>query len=393
MYRATRPIGVPVTDTGTSRQTRTLNESAAFKAMSPDRRETLTNCLALAIERAEYHYQRFRDLRNTLDIIRAWAPGEVFWDFAVSSMYCEVQALAGAARVIVDQMLFLMASRIESTMSRRRERRWEAHAIFNEDIPPGSETDIPEVHRIRRHKPWLDLLNAYRNGFFHGAWQHGSGHYDNDGRIAARLPRMNALLVPDRASLAGRGLPWDWTWADNTSIDEVATRIHDGIAAMVNDICVNEWNTDIPAEGSLPVEEHANLIIALPVPALLQAENQVFIPIFSSEKLARQFASRISSKSRDFTSHYELIRIKSSADVVGVEAISFSLLGLDPTDTSHIHVYVDPEPLDDDWSYVHAVKTCQIEVKQVLADAIKIVSIPVEQPQAAFIWRTPMVVT
>jgi hypothetical protein len=236
MYRVEPSNGIAPAELDVTRQVRCLTSSAPFACIPEAQLDALVESIAHTIGRADYHYQRFRVQRRSLDEIRAWAPGDVFFDVAVSAMHYELQALAGAARLLVDELLFLIARC-------HGQRGWEAVPLLRDPIVSGSPMDISEIHRLRGHRAWFDLLNAYRNAFFHRGWQHGSGHYDSDGRQAAELPRMNALLVPDRASLTTRSRPYDWTYNDKSTVDDVGTGIHQGMIAMVGDLCANEWGT------------------------------------------------------------------------------------------------------------------------------------------------------
>jgi hypothetical protein len=252
--------------------------------------------------------------------------------------------------------------------------------------------DISEIHRLRGHRAWFDLLNAYRNAFFHRGWQHGSGHYDSDGRQAAELPRMNALLVPDRASLTTRSRPYDWTYNDKSTVDDVGTGIHQGMIAMVGDLCANEWGTSVPPPGRIPDHERPNLFVALPVPIMLTIGDCLLVSIFSSREQAMALVRRVPELSAKVDAgDLELVEVRSSPDVsppTETISLSFARLSADPG-TKSLRVLLDPEPQNEEWSQIKATAETDVPLKELIADEIGIVSIPVTAPMTAYIWRTP----
>lgn len=389
LFCTDRSCCVPYVETIICRQIRLLKDSAAFASVQFDQREILVESLAQTLARAEYHFQRYRSLRRTLDELRDWAPGEIAFSTAAHAIYYEVQALTGVARAIVDQLLFLVLSRYDSNPSNRKENRWEATTIFKGEVKSGAEVDVPEIHCIRRYRTWFDRLNAYRSEFFHAARRHGSGHYNED-RRAAKLPQMNFLLVPDRASLSARSRPWNWTWNDRSTIDDVANLVHDDLVAMLSDICANEWHTEVPPEGSVPADNYPDLTIALPSPAVIHHKDVAFVPLFSSRDRAVLFAKQLQTT---FASANELIEFKSNSIVVGTEAITFSLAGQNFGSARVIHVYLDPEPIENNWGQVRATIIAHVDAAGFAAEPIQVMSMPVDQPISVFAWHTPMLIT
>ncbi len=197
----------------------------------------------------------FRVQRDSLDEIRAWAPGDVFFDTAVNTMHFELQALTGAARAPGRR------ARVCDRNPSRASETGRRVPLIRDLIAPGSAQDrTRNASTSGPSRVVRSSLNAYRNVFFHRGWAHGTGHFDSDGRQAAELPKMNALLVPDRTSLGGRSRPYDWTYNDGTTIDEVANEIHQGMISVVDELCANEWGTAAaPAAGRIPVDEHPEL--------------------------------------------------------------------------------------------------------------------------------------
>ncbi len=388
MYRVEPSNGITFAELDVARQVRGLASSASFAGIPEAHRDALVESIAQTIGRADYHFQRFRVHRTALDEIRAWAPGDVFWDAAVSSMHYELQALAGAARLLVDEVLFL-------TARRHGQRDWEAVPLFRDPVAPGSPKDVPEVHRLRGHLAWFELLNAYRNTFFHRGWRHGSGHFDKDGRKAAELPRMNALLVPDQASLSKRSRPYDWTYNERTTVDDVGTGIHQGMIGMVGDLCANAWGTILPPPGRVPHDERPNLIVAIPIPITLTIRDCLLVPVFSSRERAQAMVRQVAALAAQvLAGDTELIEIRSSPDVSGTEAVSLSFARLSrDAGTKSLRVCLDPEPEDEGWTRVKATVVAEVPLDDLIADNIRIVSVPVDAPMTVYLWRTPFLLT
>lgn len=94
------------------------------------------------------------------------------------------------------------------------------------------------------------------------------------------------------------------------------------------------------------------------------------------------------------TGDFELVEVRSSPDVSPqTEAISLSFAGLsaDP-ETKWLRVLLDPEPQNEEWTQIKATAVTDVPLKELLADKIQIVSIPVSAPMTVYIWRTPFLV-
>ncbi|MCE9573527.1 MAG: hypothetical protein K8W52_10250 [Deltaproteobacteria bacterium] len=387
MYRVEPSHGLGFAELDVARQVRCLASSAAFTRIPEPQLQALVESIAHAIGRADYHFQRFRMQRQRLDEIRAWAPGDVFFDAAVSTMHYELQALAGAARLLVDQLLSLIAKSHD-------QRDWEAVPIFRDLVVPGSSEDKPEIHRLRSHRDWFDLLNAYRNTFFHRGWAHGSGHFDSDGRQASEVPEMNALLVPDRASLTGRSRPYDWTYNDKTTVDDVGTGIYQGLNAMLADLCANAWTTAVPPPGRLAHDERPNIMVALPIPITLVIEDLLLAPIFSSRERAMAFVQLAPGLAEMVHAREaELLEVRSNSDLAPTPAISLSFARLTSDHaTRTLMICLDPEPCDSGWSEFRSSSAVNVPLDELMRDNIRIASLPVDAPMTVYVWRKPFLI-
>lgn len=385
MFRAEPPLGVPETDTLRTRQLSCLKDSSHLATIPERNRSLLIESLARTLGRAEYHRQRFKQLRSTLDDIRDWAPGEVFWSGLLSCMHYELQGLAGAARLMLDELLLVIALRHDPNLTGNQERKWAASNVFNQVSVVGSSLDVPEVHRLRSHQSWFALVNAYRNAFFHAGSQHGSGHYDADAGNVVRNPARNGLLVPDQSSLSLR--PYDWTWNNGTTVDDVANGIYDELVAVVGEICEAEWGTPLPAPGKAP--QSPNLFVTMIKPIAFVAGDRVIIPFFTSREKAESFMRRSKFTRPSGSQQPELVRIRSSQSVVGEEALSFSVRGLEQTGLKRVLVYLDPTPRDPFWQAVNAASSAEASIEDVSANDMEIMSMPVDKPMSAYLWRTP----
>jgi hypothetical protein len=386
MYQVEQQHGFAIGELDVARQVRCLASASPFAGIPTAQRDVLLESITKTIGRANYHFERFRAHRRHLDELRAWAPGEVFFDDAATTMHYELQAMAGAARLLVDELLFIVAIRYGTAA-------WEPSAVLRKPIAPGSSADRSEIHRLRTHLPWFDVLNAYRNTFFHSGWSHGSGHFDLDGRRAAESPEMNALLVPDRGSLARGNRAYDWTYNDGTTVDDIAECIHGGMIAMVDDMCAKEWATPVPPPGTMASDQFPTVMVSLPVPMVVARGDSLLVPLFSSRERAMDFLRHAPSLSQRIDSgDLELTEVKSNPDVVRdqeVISLSFTHFGPDQAGKT-LHVCVDPVPRDGSWSHVDAAGSLEVPVDELLEDKIRIVSIAVEAPTTSYVWRMPL---
>jgi hypothetical protein len=91
---------------------------------------------------------------------------------------------------------------------------------------------------------------------------------------------------------------------------------------------------------------------------------------------------------------WELLEVRSNRDVQPpAEVISFSFARLDSDPTAKsLQVCLDPVPQNDEWTKVDATAVANVPLDELLADKIRIVSIPVDAKMAAYVWRSPFVV-
>ena len=385
LFKAAAPAGVPLVDTPRSRLVWGLMDSAAFSVLPDDEKEAVVTSLVKSVERAEYHFQRFSELRSELDKRRLLLPGEVFWDTLTTCVHFELQAFCGAARLLVDELLYLTARRHGVPPRDAVKHPWEAHQIFS-GSPPVSLAAMAEVRRMSGYKDWFQTLNTYRNAFFHHGWRHGSGHGDlHQPTSLSSAPGRNALFGPDQDSIKSKSEPCDWTWVKGTTIDDVSSTVRNGLLRILDELCTDEWGVDAPKSGRVPISEQPNIIVTLVKPVAVLAGRRMIFPMFSDVSAAKAFEPFCSQKS------LELVYVPASEAVVGRRAITFSLAGLDevareqPFDA--IVVFIDPS--------VAALTsaTAQSTVSMPLADLLKNASvqpfsIPVEpHVKELFVWR------
>jgi hypothetical protein len=206
---------------------------------------------------------------------------------------------------------------------------------------------------------------------------------------------MNGLLVPDRSSLTGRSQPYDWTYNDGTTVDDIAKGMHQGMVAMIGDLCANEWGTAVPPPGRIPSDKRPNLMVALPVPITLRIGDCLLAPIFSTRERAVAFIDRVPGLSAKVDAgEWELLEIRSNRDVQPpAEVISFSFARLEEDHSARLlQICLDPVPQNDEWTNINATAAATAPLADVLRDKIRIVSVPVDAPMAAYVWRVPFVV-
>lgn len=383
MYRRSYPPGVPDSYSIRTAHLNVAADNPLFSPIPEDERAALFDSLTKTFRRSEYHRQRFEELRSALDARRAGLPGEVFWDEFVETLYFELQAFCGAARMVLDELVYIVARRHGVAPKRAKRRPWETAELFQKPVP--AECQVAEVELMRQKTDWFELLNSYRNSFFHHGWRHGSGHFSgNDARSAARNPAANAMLVPDQKSIGGRSKPHERTYADGTTIDDVMRPAKQGLSQLLQELCEGPWSTAEPTPGTKPRNEHPNMIVSLANPAIFFVHNIVLIPFFTTEELARAFDL---PEKKDV----EVVDIPVTSSVTGQPAVSFTLKGLDqlaiPPGVTRIKVLLDPVIKDPEWRQLECAASIEVEIEKVLAAPGVPTSLPVVNATRLFVWR------
>jgi len=350
MVRTERPVGTPDDETDRSRQVWALKNSPVLSHLDPEERVAITGSISHTVQRAEYHYLRLRDIRDDLDQRRANLPGEARFDSLVVALHSELQGFCGAARTCVDELVYLIARRHGAAQTEARKRPWEPYDLVTKSpLPP--ECAVPEVAKLRVRKLWFETLNAYRNSFFHNGWRYGAGHYSKDDTSrAAQTPAMNGLLLPDRASLTTRSKPFEWSWSDRTHIDDVSREVRTGLDDLLRELCEADWATPTLAQGKAPREEHPNIVVLLPKPAVLTTNHAWFIPLFSTRELGERCEPFCKNEA------LELAKLAPSSLLTGEPTFAFHLNGFEkekvPRNITEIRCVLDPVPADPAWRVV-----------------------------------------
>lgn len=381
MYRRPYPPGIPDAHSGRSAHLHAVAVSPTFAAFPDKEREALFESLTKTLRRSEYHRLRYAALRSALEDRRANLPGQVFWDELVETLHFELQAFCGAARMALDEVVYIAARRHAVPPKKARRKPWETADLLKEPVPP--ECNVAEVALLRQKVDWFVLLNAYRNSVFHHGWTHGSGHFaKEDLRAAARDPSANALLVPDKASLGGRSKPHERTFNDGTTVDDVMRDAHDGLDEVLRELCEGPWATPEPTPGRVPRAEHPNIFVKLTTPALYVVHNRVLIPFFTTEEAARAFGPPGNG--------VELLAVPVVTSVVGRNAVTFTLNGLDGKDLPalQINVLVDPVVRDAGWTDIVCTAAIDVDVKEVVSKPTQPISLVVEANlKRLFVWH------
>ena len=320
-----------------------------------------------------------------LDARRENLPGEVFWDEFVETLHHEMQAFCGAARMLLDEIVYLVARIHGVPANRARKKPWETSDLMNEPLP--RECQVLEMDIARVRLAWFQLLNAYRNSFFHHGWRHGSGHFAaDDARQAATEPAANALIVPDRSSLSRRSRPHEWTYKDGTTTDDVMRLANEGLDGLVKDLCEQAWSIREPQPGTVPRQDQPNMIVGLVIPALVQVHDLVVLPFFTTTEKAEAFEFMQATEA-------ELVDVPVSTAVINQAAVSFSLRGLEhvpfPPGVKQIKILVDPVATDEEWKNINCVAAIELLIDEVCKDPIKPINIPVSNIERLFTWRRP----
>jgi hypothetical protein len=107
LFRAELPPGTPDCASDRSIQVFCAKDSPVFAGLDPEERFAVVGSVSRTVQRTEYHYLRFREIRAALDARRAPFPGEVQFDALVDALHCELQAFCGAVRTCVDEIVYL----------------------------------------------------------------------------------------------------------------------------------------------------------------------------------------------------------------------------------------------------------------------------------------------
>lgn len=386
--RAPEPDGLPIRDTLLGNHVRGLEDSSKLAGLLEDERQLVLSSLSATVLRADYHLRRFRNIRAELDKRRELAPGDVFWDGLGRFLHFELQAFTAAARAALDELVYLIARIHGATSKKARGKPWATNDLFTKDLP--TACDVPEVHLLRKYADWYDWLNAYRNASFHHGWVSGTGHFSIDSTDkAASLPSMNALLLPDRDSLRGRGKPFEWTWSEGNNVDDLVRRLETGFGDLLRDMFENAWGVPTPAAGLMPEEVRPTMLVTLPRPVYATIGKEILIPLFTTEETANAFM-----RGRD-PGNGELHRVPVVQMDANVRRVYFSTSRIEEMvspETQFLHVVVDPSPSLSADGKLSATGHITIAISEVLADEMRSVSMEVERDDV-FMWRTPMVRT
>lgn len=383
--RPPSPEGLAIRDTPLGNHARCLESAACLQAIPEDERQIVLLSLSATILRADYHLERFRVIRTELDTRREIAPGDVFWDGLGRFLHFELQAFTAAARTTLDELVYLIARVHGATSKKARKGPWSTNALFTKDLP--TACDVPEVRLLREYADWYDWLNTYRNASFHHGWISGTGHFESDSTdIAASSPSMNALLLPDRDSLRGRGKPFEWTWDEGNTVDRLVQKLEGGFKNLLTAVFERAWGTSLPAPGSVPEDKRPTMLATMARPAYAMIGTEVLIPLFTSQEIANDFMKgRVGEAS-------ELHKLQVVKMEPNVRRVYFSTVGIEEIasqENHFLHVVVDPKPTLSPDGKLSASHHVTIEMSEVLADEMRSVSMEVDRDEI-FIWRTPM---
>jgi hypothetical protein len=370
MYLRPYPAGIPDPHTIRSAHLHVAASSSALLAVIPkDERISLFESLTRTFRRSEYHWLRFVDLAKELPIRRSNMPGHVFWDEFVEFLYFEAQAFCGAARTVLDELVYIVARSHGVPPKKARRGPWETSNLMTNSALP-VECQQPEIVLLRASLAWFGCLNAYRNSFYHHGWRHGAGHFDAaDVRAVAVDPAANALLVPDAESLVGRAKPSEWTYRRKDMLDRVVDGLHEGLDGLLRGLCEGPWSTPEPSrEGRMPRSQHPNVIVSLAIPAIYLVHGEL----------------------APGTREVELVDVPAVESVLGQRAVTFSLKGVGeiglPPAIRTIKALVDPVVTDPGWHNISCTHEIDIDLNEILAKPESPINLVVGNIDRLFVW-------
>lgn len=311
-------------------------QANALAAIPEAERDELFRSVAKTYARANYHEFRFYELRAEIRSRRMALPGEVIWDALVEFLHFEMQAFAGASRALLDELSYIFARAHGADAKQARGKLWATADLVQRELPAGC--DVPEVRILREQSAWFDVLNGFRNAFFHHGWAHGGGALETTGDSLSRDPVRNGLLIPDRESLRGRGKPFEWTWTEARTIDTVVQEIREGLDGLLWRLFDDVWVMPGYRAGIVLPKKRPNALTALIQPVPIVVGQDVYLPFFTSERRARAFLQPAAAAA-------DLVEIVPSELVGGRRG--FSLAGSHLADLAATRVFIvfDPEPL------------------------------------------------
>ncbi|WP_437512372.1 hypothetical protein [Sorangium sp. So ce1099] len=387
VYQLPLPSGVPPYDRPRRAHLHVLKEASVLASIPRSELSAIIASLAATYARAAYHESRFFELRRELDKRRENMPGEILWDNLIEYVHFELQAFAGASRMLLDELVYLIARRHGIPSNRAKKKPWETSDLVQRSR--AAECDVQEVRLLASKASWFGTLNAYRNSFFHHGWRHGSGHFPlDDVRPTAASPVSNGLLVPDKASLGGRSKPFEWTWTQKVTVDDVAREIRVGTEEFLTGLLESLWSTPPPPPGSAPLSEYPNLLVVLAKPAFIETPRAIYLPFFSSRD--RGLAFQLFAKDP----RLELVDVPVSSAVIGQRALTVSLSGLEKNEiypgVEFVEAVLDPEA-SGGWVNVQAAARIRIPLRELWAAKVHCpVSIPVSDLERAWVWRSSL---
>lgn len=365
------PPGLPDCDILRSRQVSLLRESPALAPLTAEEREGILSSLASTIRRATYHNSRFNEILRELEVRRAQIPGEVFYDAIVECLHFEFQASCGAARMALDELVYIIARRhgVSETRARakaRGDKLWETNNLFT-CTTLAEECDVPEIAEMRSRRDWYDTLNAYRNAFFHHGWRHGAGYFaKDDDTKASKAPSRNALILPDRTSLKGRNKPYEWTWNEGQMLDDVARSVHEDLGELINTLCSKHWGTPEPAQGSIPPEHKPTILATFAKPFMLRSEKALIAPLFSTRELAERFDSFRKVEGLEIRKLRSAQTFLSNTPEFVLSFADLEKISL-PPEVSALYILLDPEPADETWAAAKWKYAAMVPLKDLLS--------------------------
>ncbi len=350
-----------------------LEDAAKLQVIPADERKALIASAAKTFTKANYHEYRFYEHRMMLDKRRTEMPGEVFWDPLLKFIHFELQAFAGAARTLLDELVYIIARVNGANPEDARDDPWTTHTLVTFNALSASPkltrfqtpSKTPEIALLRLRADWYETLNVFRNTFFHHGWNHGSGHFATGTTHGlAKNPERNGLLVPDRASVKGKKKPFEWTWNDGRTIDDVTREVREGLDGFVSDLFEKEWKVPYPLAGTMPRKHQPNSIITLAKPPLVSEGSTLFLCVFTQPALG--------AKLRPFATNpaLELVEVPLSKSINDMGVFSVCLAGLAsatlPSDAT-VDLVVNPAP-DAAWKDVWNDARGSVPVSQLLEE-------------------------
>src|SRR5690606_255279 len=101
-------------------------------------------------------------------------------------------------------------------------------------------------------------------------------------------PMLNVCLLPDRESLRGERLPYEWKYEGKRWLTDFVRESREGLQSYCE--CVaNSWTLPGVHRGTLPEDEHPDVFMSVPLVMPVTGDREHRIMLFDTKRAAKKF--------------------------------------------------------------------------------------------------------